>query len=731
MALLNAKELDRLRHSSYVFRSLDMDQRLQYMNSDGTYQGPDVAAATVIADTGGIAANDIAYVSGYDSTTGHVKLKKAQANAAATCEDLYWCPSAITAGAEGFAYMLGSFTSTLTNSGSIGDPVYLSAASAGVVTGTMPTGTNVVKKIGSFLSTGATAIVHVELAADDIPVHTHADNSQGGAITTPALAGTSGTSFLVFSGGATAKISINTNSATGNFTSSWVTANLTADRTITFPDLAGTVALISAKQSLTALGATSGGIVISPTATGAFNFTIANQVLAAAQTLTLPAITDNTHYFAVTDQADGSVVSTASTGTSNATFSVATNLILSSAGQTGAHIFTFPDGTSEVVTLAASQTLIAKTLSSPHIAGGAITLDTATTVTGTWANLGTVTTVDVNGGTIDGVTIGGSAAGAGTFTTVNAATVQANGTTSGGIKLAPIATGTALTSIVNTNQAAITITLPSVTSTLATIAGTETLTGKSLTAPAITGGTAIELTGLSIRSTGAAFDVLFASSDATLGADRTITINPGASNRTIALGGDLTLVGACSFSGAISTVGDDAVIFRTSAATDITLPTTGTVATLAGTESFTNKTYDCAGTGNVFSNLPYTAPAVGATVDDATVGVPFVLEFTITSADLSDAYTVPVGKKLRVLDAKAVKIATAGGASDTVQVLNAANPITDAMSLNVSDKVIVRAGSIDDAFRDVAAAAALTVTGVEGTTDVDCIVTVTAMWVTP
>jgi len=39
-------------------------------------------------------------------------------------------------------------------------------------------------------------------------------------------------------------------------------------------------------------------------------------------------------------------------------------------------------------------------------------------LTGTWSNLGSVTTVDINGGTVDGVTIGGASAGAGTFTTL-------------------------------------------------------------------------------------------------------------------------------------------------------------------------------------------------------------------------------------------------------------------------------------------------------------------------
>jgi len=39
-------------------------------------------------------------------------------------------------------------------------------------------------------------------------------------------------------------------------------------------------------------------------------------------------------------------------------------------------------------------------------------------LTGTWSNLGSVTTVDINGGTVDGAVIGGASAAAGTFTTL-------------------------------------------------------------------------------------------------------------------------------------------------------------------------------------------------------------------------------------------------------------------------------------------------------------------------
>lgn len=54
------------------------------------------------------------------------------------------------------------------------------------------------------------------------------------------------------------------------------------------------------------------------------------------------------------------------------------------------------------------------------IASSAWTLSNAVTITGTWANLGTVTTADINGGTLDGVVIGGASAAAATVTTLTA-----------------------------------------------------------------------------------------------------------------------------------------------------------------------------------------------------------------------------------------------------------------------------------------------------------------------
>jgi hypothetical protein len=73
------------------------------------------------------------------------------------------------------------------------------------------------------------------------------------------------------------------------------------------------------------------------------------------------------------------------------------------------------------------------------------TLANAVTVTGTWANLGAVTTADINGGTIDGAVIGGAAAAAISGTTLSGSTslALATGATVTGIDNGVVSTGSA------------------------------------------------------------------------------------------------------------------------------------------------------------------------------------------------------------------------------------------------------------------------------------------------
>ncbi len=74
------------------------------------------------------------------------------------------------------------------------------------------------------------------------------------------------------------------------------------------------------------------------------------------------------------------------------------------------HIFTV-DGTQKFAVGASTVGLSA---------GVSLTASGGGSLTGTWTNLGTVTTIDINGGTIDGTAIGGATPAAGAFTTISA-----------------------------------------------------------------------------------------------------------------------------------------------------------------------------------------------------------------------------------------------------------------------------------------------------------------------
>ncbi len=82
----------------------------------------------------------------------------------------------------------------------------------------------------------------------------------------------------------------------------------------------------------------------------------------------------------------------------------------------------------------------------------------------------------------------------------------------------------------------------------------------------------------------------------------------------------------------------------------------------------------------------------------------------ITATNLSADVDVVVSHKIRVLDVWAVATA-AGGAGDTITVKNGATAITDAVDLNVGDKVVKRASTIDAAQHEIAAGGTLRVTG--------------------
>jgi hypothetical protein len=102
-----------------------------------------------------------------------------------------------------------------------------------------------------------------------------------------------------------------------------------------------------------------------------------------------------------------------------------------------------------------------------------------------------------------------------------------------------------------------------------------------------------------------------------------------------------------------------------------------------------------------------------AVIADAPVigGLPVL--FPVLATTLTGDVDITSTHKIRVVDVWCVATA-AGGAGDTIIVKNGATAITNAIDLNVSDKVIVRAGTIDDAAADVAAAGTIRVSGASG-----------------
>lgn len=89
--------------------------------------------------------------------------------------------------------------------------------------------------------------------------------------------------------------------------------------------------------------------------------------------------------------------------------------------------------------------------------------------------------------------------------------------------------------------------------------------------------------------------------------------------------------------------------------------------------------------------------------------VPMIFALTVPDAATGDLdWTLP-GYAIRVIDAWAIKTAANGAAVNTVQLQTTTTPVTDAMSININDTLIVRAATLDDAQHEFAADATIRV----------------------
>lgn len=178
-----------------------------------------------------------------------------------------------------------------------------------------------------------------------------------------------------------------------------------------------------------------------------------------------------------------------------------------------------------------------------------------------------------------------------------------------------------------------TITLP-VTGTLATLNGLETLKQKTLESPILITptlgvATATKLNGLTIDTTTGTLDI---ADSKTLAVNESITLTADQARTLTINGNDKTLTGNGTTLNLRNnfTTGTHIITLNTTATTNITLPTTGTLATIAGTESLTNKTVN---------GLTLTSKATGFEISGGT-----------TSKKLTIADTVNVGANVTVVE---------------------------------------------------------------------------------
>jgi len=192
-------------------------------------------------------------------------------------------------------------------------------------------------------------------------------------------------------------------------------------------------------------------------------------------------------------------------------------------------------------------------------------------------------------------------------------------------------------------------------STIATTDTAQTFTNKTLTSPSITGASSTALTSLGIRDTSAAYDITIAAVSSTaLTAGRTLTLDLVNAAKTLKFGGNLTLASDLTTSGAF------ALTLTQTASTNVTLPTTGTLATLAGSETFTNKTFTSPVTNSPTLTLSTSSSTTDARlswdstnkklqVGNGTITLDFASSNVITNAQVA-SYTLVLADKDKLVE---------------------------------------------------------------------------------
>lgn len=128
-------------------------------NVTGALSGGEVNPTIAVIAGEAIAKGDLVYPSGYDATSGKIKVKKADADATNPAKCAWFvAPAAIENSAAGTVVGAYELTAQDTNSSEVGDPVYLSDATAGAWAAAAPgTAGDFIQQVGVVTAKSETA----------------------------------------------------------------------------------------------------------------------------------------------------------------------------------------------------------------------------------------------------------------------------------------------------------------------------------------------------------------------------------------------------------------------------------------------------------------------------------------------------------------------------------------------------------------------------------------------
>jgi hypothetical protein len=567
------------------------------------------------------------------------------------------------------------------------------------------------------------------------------------ALATGAETGTTSSTFTVDSDSANARIVLDTNSATGNFTLSLVPANLTANRVVTFQDSATqTVVARDTTDTLTNKTLTAPVINGATTAAAANNFSLHT----GSGAFTTPT-GGFTHYGNVAN--NGNVTWTwSSSGAwdmsgSSGTFKTPTGTNTLGGDVVISGTKTFTTGTGAVAVNGSATIATTKTLTFGSAAAGTTTPITMYSLT---ANKGALILQVTNAATDHATTLTNSALnGAAATITLPAATC-----TLPGIGLANTFTIVQTVAIDNATNNGVTdlLALTHTTSgdpSAGMGAGISIIVENDTDATTETATIDWVMTNDGTKAT-MDVDVVFSTM---LGGAMQPAVSIDASDQSLTVGQNVTdadgvyqiriypvttAKGSFIIQSVANTTDHTVTLVNGTAnganATITTPAATCTLASLALAETLTNKSID--GDDNTLTDVgPKVAKASvkgtrGAT--DAVAGMPFVLHFDMdntagTSTWIND---LDPARSCKVLDAWYVKTDGNGTAGDTVQVGGSGGAITEAKALNaVNDLTRGNFAQIDDSKTTIAHDATITVTTVADGDHCECEVFVLCAWV--